>query len=185
MRLFLAVAALVGSILTISPATALAAAPYAGMQLAGTLTTGVDTANAYVGQPVYANHVFSENNSITSGRLYGHVSYVQRASQGRPAKVGIVFDKLVTSNGASYAVDGVVTGVQTQTKNNTLKEVGGAIGGMLVGNMIGKAIFHMAGGGLLGAAGGFLLAKNNRQNIVVGPGTPVRVTLRSVRRQAG
>lgn len=167
--------------LTIAPASA---APYAGMQLAGTLTTGVDTANAYVGQPVIANHVFSENNAVTSGRLYGTVTSVQRAGQGRPARLGITFTKLVLADGSTYAVDGVVTGMQAQTKNNALKEAGGAVGGMLVGNMLAKTIFHAAGGGIIGAVGGFLIAKNNRANMVVAAGTPVRVTLRSVRRQA-
>jgi hypothetical protein len=74
--------------------------------------------------------------------------------------------------------------MQANTKSNALKEVGGAVAGMLVGNMIGKTIFHTGIGGLLGAAGGFLIAKNNHQNVVVPAGTAVRVTLRSARRQA-
>jgi hypothetical protein len=57
---------------------------------------------------------------------------------------------------------------------------------MIVGNIIGKTIFHAATGigGFLGAAGGYLIAKNNRANVVVPQGSAVRVTLRSVRRQA-
>ncbi len=96
----------------------------------------------------------------------------------------MTFTRLVLPSGATYAVDGVVTGMQAQTKNNVLKEAGGAIAGMAVGNMLGKTIFHVAGGGLVGLAGGFLLAKNNKADVTVSRGSAVRVTLRSVRRQA-
>jgi hypothetical protein len=80
----------------------------------------------------------------------------------------------------------VVTGWQATTKNNTLKEVAGAVGGLIVGNVLGKWIFHGAsGGGLVGAAGGYLAAKNSRQNMVVSAGSRVQVQLVSARRQPG
>jgi hypothetical protein len=164
-------------------ATVAQAAPYSGMQVAGTITTSVNTANAYVGEPVTVTNVQSENGSIHGARMYGYVSSVVKAGQGRPAQVQMRFTRLVLSNGTSYAVNGVVTGMQAQTKNNALKEAGGALAGMLIGNAIGKTIFHMSGGGFLGAAGGFLVAKNNRENMVVPAGSTVRVTIRSVRRQ--
>jgi hypothetical protein len=119
--------------------------------------------------------------------MYGTVTRVIRAGQGRTAQLRMTFTRLVLPSGASYAIDGVVTGMQAQTKNNALKEVGGAVAGMIVGNIIGKTIFHASTGigGFLGAAGGYLIAKNNRQNVTVPSGSAVRVTLRTVRRQAG
>lgn len=116
--------------------------------------------------------------------MYGTVTSAVPASQGRPGKVQMRFTRLVLPSGATYAVDGVVSGMQANTKNNALKEAGGALAGMLIGNMIGKTIFHTSLGGVLGAAGGFLIAKNNRQNVVVPSGTAVQVTVRSARRQA-
>jgi uncharacterized membrane protein YebE (DUF533 family) len=118
--------------------------------------------------------------------MYGTVTRVVRPGQGRNAQVQMTFTRLVMPSGATYAIDGVVTGAQVQTKNNALKEVGGAVAGMIVGNIIGKTIFHAATGigGFLGAAGGYLIAKNNRANVSVPQGSAVRVTLRSVRRQA-
>lgn len=116
--------------------------------------------------------------------MYGTVTRVVHAGQGRPGQIQMTFTRLVLRSGASYAIDGVVTGAQVQTKNNALKEAGGAVAGMLIGNAITKTIFHVAGGGLLGAAGGFLIAKNNRQDVLISRGAGVRVTLRSVRRQS-
>lgn len=162
------------------------AAPYAGAQYAGVITTSVSSNHAVVGQSVTLSNVTAEDGSVRGAHMYGTVTHVVPAGQGRPAQIQMTFTRLVLPSGASYAIDGVVTGMQAQTKNNALKEVGGAVAGMIVGNIIGKTIFHAATGigGFLGAAGGYLIAKNNRQNVVVPSGSAVRVTLRSVRRQA-
>lgn len=175
------------SVLTILFAVQIAsAAPYAGAQYAGVLTTSVSTSNAVVGQSVALSNVTSEDGSVRGAHMYGTVTHVVRAGQGRPAQLQMTFTRLVLPSGATYAINGVVTGMQAQTKNNALKEVGGAVAGMIVGNIIGKTIFHASTGigGFLGAAGGYLIAKNNKENMTVPSGSGVRVTLRSVRRQA-
>ncbi|HEV3155471.1 MAG TPA: hypothetical protein VGZ02_16810 [Candidatus Baltobacteraceae bacterium] len=181
MRAFLA-ATLIAAFLAGTAGAALAA-PVAGTQYAGVLSQTVDTKTAKVGQPVTLTHVTSEDGTISGGTMYGAVTSVTPAGQGKPAQLQMSFSKLVTSSG-TYAISGVVTGMQTQTKSNAGKEIVGAVAGMLVGNMLLKTIFHASGGGFLGAVGGFLIAKNNRQNMTVPAGSAVRVTLRSVRRQA-
>lgn len=184
MRQFITSAAALVSMLLVAQVAI--AAPYAGQQLAGTITTSVSTSNAYVGQPVTLQGVSSEDGSVHGATMYGTVTRVVRAGQGRPAQLQMTFHRLVLPSGATYAVNGVVTGMQAQTKNNALKEVGGAVAGMIVGNIIGKTIFHASTGigGFLGAAGGYLVAKNNRENMSVPSGTAVRVSLRTARRQA-
>ncbi len=172
------------AVMVLSLVSPVSAAPAAGQQYAGTITNTLNTGSAYVGEPVTLTHVSSEGGDIAGARMYGTVTNVVRAGQGRSAQIQITFNRLVLPNGTTYAIDGVVTGMQSNTKSNALKEVGGAVAGMLIGNMIGKTIFHASGGGFLGAAGGFLAAKNNRQNMVVPAGSVVRVTLRSARRQA-
>lgn len=182
MRNLLALAALALSVVSVTGVAG--AAPVAGTQLAGVITSTVSTSNAVVGQSVVLRHVSDGRGDIAGATMYGSVTHVVRAGQGRPAQLQMRFTRLVLPSGATYAVDGVTTGMQANTKNNTLKEAGGALAGMLVGNMIGKTIFHASGGGLVGAAGGFLIAKNNRQNMDVPAGSAVRVTLQSARRQA-
>lgn len=163
------------------------AAPVAGTRLNGTITQSFSSQNAYVGQPVVLTNVTSANGSgaVVGAKMYGTVTHVVRAGQGRTAQIQMTFNRLVLPNGTRYRIDGVVTGMNTNTKSNALKEAGGAVAGMIVGNIIGKTIFHMSGAGFLGAAGGYLIARNNRQNVSVPANSAVQVQLYSVRRQAG
>ena len=177
-------AACLGVATMFAAAPALAAQVYSGEVLAGRVTTAINSGSAYVGETVTAGNVAAGNGSFTGGTLYGHVTNVQHAGLGRPGKLQIVFTQLRLPNGSTYAVDGVVTALNTQTKNNTGREVIGAVGGMIAGNILGKTIFHSGAGGLLGAAGGFLIAHNDRQNINVPAGSAVRVSLRSARVQS-
>jgi hypothetical protein len=159
-----------------------ASAQSAGATYSGRINKSISTSNAYVGEPVAITGVRTGSGT---GTMYGTVTRVVRAGQGRQAQLGMNFSRLTLSNGASYSVNGVVTGMQANTKSNALKEAGGAVAGMIAGNIIGKTIFHTGMGGLIGAAGGYLLARNNKQNVTVPAGSIVQVQLRSVRRQAG
>ncbi len=171
-------------------AAALAAVPLAasaqissGTELSGTIDQSIDSKNAVVGQRFTMSNVHSQDNNINGAVMYGHVCDVQSASQGRAGKISLCLDKLHTRSGGSYALDGRVTNAQVKTKNNTLNEAGGAVAGMIVGNILGKNIGTNMGG-LLGAAGGYLYAKNARQNVTIPQNTPVTVQVLRARRQA-
>lgn len=157
-----------------------------GTLLDGTIDGNYSSNHAYSGEAVTVSNVTSDSGGyIRNGTLYGYVSEVQKASQGRPGKIRFRFTKLVAGNGAVYAIDSRVTQMKEVTKNNAAKEAGGALAGMLVGNAIGKTLFGASGGGIVGAAGGFLLAKNNREDVNVSAGSYVQVEILSVtRRQA-
>lgn len=163
------------------------AALTSGSLLNGTLNQNLSSNHAYVGEPVSLSNVTSDDGSgsVSGGTLYGSVTQVQKAGQGRPGQIQMRFTRLVTRGGAVYSVNTTVTKTNTSTKNNALKEAGGALAGMLVGNMIGKTVFHTGVGGFLGAAGGFLIAKNNRSDINIPAGSVVQVQVNSVvRRQS-
>jgi outer membrane lipoprotein SlyB len=108
---------------------------------------------------------------------------VQRAGQGARPQVELAFDRLVTASGRSYVLHGRVIGMHVQTRNNAGREVIGAVGGMVLGNILGKAVGTNAGG-LLGAGGGFLYAKNYHTNVSVPAGSTVNVQVTRVARQA-
>jgi len=183
MRSFIAAGSLVA--LVCATAIGAAAAPVPGSLLNGTLTQSYSSNHAYRGEPVVLRNVTADDGSgsVTGGTLYGTVSSVQPAGQGRPGRIQFEFYKLVTGSGATYSVNATVTRMKANTKNNALKEAGGTVAGMLVGNAIGKTLFHVGGFGAIGAVGGFLLAKNNHQNINVDAGTIVQVQLNSVTRR--
>jgi len=176
---------------TLAAAAALAVVPLAaladvgaGTELSGTLDQPVDSKNAVVGQRFTMSNVHSQDNNINGATLYGHVCDVQAAGQGRPGKLELCVDKLHTRSGNSYALDGRITAAQVNTKSNAVNEAGGAVAGMIVGNILGKKVGTNMGG-LLGAAGGYLYAKNARQNVTIPANTPVTVQVLRARRQAG
>jgi len=154
-----------------------------GTVLVGSMDQSLDSKSVQVGQRFTMSDVHSQDNDINGGTIYGHVSDVQRAGQGRPGKIELAFDKLRTRSGNSYALTGRAQNVQTNTKNNALKEVGGAVAGMIVGNVLGKMV-HTNAGGLLGAGGGYILAKNNKENVSIPQHAVVSVQVTSARRQS-
>ena len=150
----------------------------------GALNQDVSSNKAYVGEPVTLQNVHSADNKINGATIYGQVDFVQKAGQGTPGKVRFAFNRIVTRSGNHYALDARATNVQAQTKSNAIKEAGGAVAGMIVGNIVGKALGTNMGG-LLGAAGGYVIAKNNRENVTVPAGSTVELQVLSARRQAG
>jgi outer membrane lipoprotein SlyB len=155
-----------------------------GTQLSGNLTQTLDTKNVQVGQPVTLTNVASTDGSgrIAGATLYGHVVEVNRAGQGKRPQLLITFERLVTPK-HRYSIEARVLSMKEQTKSNALREVGGAVVGNIVGNILGKGLGTNAGG-LLGAGGGFLYAKNYRENFSVPGGSAVTVEVVRSRRQA-
>jgi len=169
---------------------ALALAPLAasaaispGTELTGNVDQNLSSNSVQVGQRFTMSNVHSNDNDVNGATMYGHVCDVQRPGQGRNASIQLCFDRLRTRSGGSYALDGRAINVQTNTKSNALKEAGGAVAGMIVGNILGKAIGTNAGG-LVGAAGGYMVAKNNRADVTIPQGAVVTVQVLRARRQA-
>ncbi|MGH7683940.1 MAG: hypothetical protein ACREMT_06325, partial [Vulcanimicrobiaceae bacterium] len=158
------------------PQPTTAYAPQPGMQFEGTLTQALSSKDAWVGEQIALINVNSTDQLITGARMYGRVVDVQHAGQGKSGEVLIRFDTLQLSSGALYPVVGEVTHVQVKTPNNAAKEVLGALGGMIAGNVLGKWLGTNAGGAL-GAAGGYLAAKNNRQDVSIPANAEVAVRL--------
>jgi hypothetical protein len=155
-----------------------------GTELSGILGTSLDSKSAFVGEDVILSDVTSFDGSIRGATLLGSVTDVTRPSQGRNAQVAIHFDKLRLRDGSTTRIDGIVASMQVKTKNNAAKEIGGAFLGMLAGNAIGKTLFGIGGGGIVGAVGGYMIAKDNRSDVVIPENTDVTVRLVNARRQA-
>lgn len=155
-----------------------------GSVLTGLIAGSLDSKSAYAGEPVTLYNVASSDGAIVHATLIGTVTDVTPAGQGRNAQVRMHFDRLRNLDGSETRIDGVVVSVEVKTKSNAAKEIGGALLGMLAGNAIGKAL-GINGGGIAGAAGGFLIAKDNRANVVIPADSAVTVQLVNPRRQSG
>ena len=173
--------ALTAAVVAFVPLAA-SAAVTPGTELVGNVDQSISSKDAVVGQRVTISNVHSQDNNITGAIIYGHVDDVQPAGQGRPGKVSIAFDSLKTRSGNTYALTGRTTGITENTKSNAVNEAGGAIAGMIVGNIVGKKIGTNLGG-LLGAAGGYVYAKNAKQNVTIPANSVVTVQVLTARRQ--
>ena len=154
-----------------------------GTTLTGTIDQDINSQNAVVGQSFTISNAHSSNYNINGATIYGHVSAVQRAGQGTPGQIQLTVDKVNTRSGNVYLASGYITEANVQTKSNATKEAVGAIAGAVVGNILTRGAGKQ-GGMLAGAAGGYLLAKNNKAAVTIAAGTPVSVQLSSTRRQS-
>ena len=148
-----------------------------GTKLVGDIDRTLNSKDAQVGQSFQLHSVHTTNHDINGATLYGHVAHVQRAGQGTPAKIELDVDKLNTASGSIYKVSGEVLNVEVNTKSNAGKEAMAAGGGALVGGLLGGGTWA-----LIGAAGGFVVAKNSRQNVTIPQGSLVTVQVTQVSR---
>lgn len=151
-----------------------------GSQIVGTIDQTFDSKTAQVGQPFTLSNAHTTNYDINGATVYGHVSGVQHAGRGTPGKIVLAVDKVNTRGGNIYQITGYTTNIKVNTKSNAPRELGAAAGGALVGGLIG----HGAGA-IIGGAGGYVIAKNNRQDVSIPKGSLVTVQIAQVRRQAG
>jgi hypothetical protein len=137
----------------------------------------INTKNAEVGQtftmlvvPPYPNG----DRTLAGATLYGHISQVTPAGQGRKAHLLLAFDSLKLPNGESAVVSAQVVQLSSKSENTTARKALGAGAGAAVGSQtIGRILGGAAGSvvGLLGgAAGGFLYANNDKANFNVATG---------------
>jgi hypothetical protein len=154
----------------------------------------LDTGSAYVGERFTARVVppYPEGDTdLANAVASGEVVKVTPAGQGRNPELLLNFSTITLANGSSYPINAEVTGAgTTQQQKNAGHTVLTTLGGLIAGNVIGKVIFHAATGigGLIGAAGGFLIGQNKKSNVTLSPGANIQLTLTRpllVRRQAG
>ncbi|HEY5258412.1 MAG TPA: hypothetical protein VIJ12_08540 [Candidatus Baltobacteraceae bacterium] len=151
-----------------------------GTQVTAVMDTTLDSGTANPGDPISMHVVapYPNNDDRFAGAtLSGHVIAVTRASRGTVPKLQLGIDTMTLQNGTTIDINAQVTGQQTNTQQKSGAKVAIAtLGGMLLGNLVGKTIFHTGGGGLLGAAGGFLYGLNDKTNITLPAGNQVTLT---------
>jgi hypothetical protein len=156
-----------------------------GTELTGTLNQAISSSSAHAGDPITISHVTSADGSgtVTAATIYGHVESVTTAGMGRNARIRLSFDQAQLYNGKRFTLAARPTHINVVTKSNAAREGVGAIVGDLLGNWVGKTI----GVGLLGPLGligGYLVAKNARQNVTIPQYSLVTLQVLTSRRQA-
>jgi hypothetical protein len=170
-------AAVVAALVAVAPLAA-SAQLSPGTTLTGTLDQNLNSKNAQLGETVTISNANSPNHDINGATIYGHVDDVQRASQGRPGKIHLAFDKVNTRAGNIYQISGYASNMNVETKSNSTKEIASTAGGALIGGLLGHGI-----GAVLGAGAGYAISKNSRENVTIPQGSLITVQVTHSRRQ--
>lgn len=151
-----------------------------GLAINTTLGTELNTATAYVGQPITLNVQQPGSGgaaALSGATIYGEVVDVQAAHQGVNPSLAISVNAIkLAGSSAQQPISAKVVRMNPVQGNNFTKEAGGTLGGMLLGNWIGKSLNNNQGG-LIGAAGGYLLTSNSKTNLDVAAGSAVTLQL--------
>jgi hypothetical protein len=141
----------------------------AGSTLDATLQNEVNTKTAQDGQRF---RMKTASGSI----IYGHLSEVNAATPTRKAHVKFNFDLIQFDDGTRAPLSASLQGITQKKSINYATGAGEVLGGMILGNILGKKLGTNAGG-LVGLAGGALLASNTAYNIDIPAGAAAKIVL--------
>jgi hypothetical protein len=110
--------------------------------------------------------------SLAGSSIEGHLSNVQAAGLGKKPAMTIVFDDVLLSDGTKVPIDVALLSTNDfGAKSHHMRTLGMMAAGGLTGHM--AAGKHH--GGLLGAAGGYMLSQEMKTDVDVKPGTVIAV----------
>jgi len=166
------------AILTMLPLAAAAAPGYltAGTTVTSKMNQTLDSGSAHSGNRFTMTVVapYPDNNSVyRNAQIYGHVTHVIAAGQGKNAVLEFAVDRIVLADGRQATVPMTLQSHETQQHNNLGNVAITAAAGMIVGNIIGKTLFKSNLGGAAGLIAGALYANNKRTNVSMREGSTV------------
>lgn len=142
----------------------------AGATISATLQNGINTKTAQDGQQFTMK-------TASGSTIYGHLSEVAAGSPTKKAHVKLNFDTIQFDDGTRAQLAAELAAISQKKQINYVQGAGEALGGMIVGNILGKKLGTNIGG-LVGLAGGALLAANTSYNIDIPAGAAARLTLK-------
>src|SRR5690348_4621652 len=137
-----AIASTAIAIACLAPLTASAAPGQlaAGALLTSKMNSTIDSGSARANDKFALTVVspYPSNNGVyAKAQLYGHITRVVAAGQGRSAVLEFAVDRIVLVDGRQADVPLTVQSQETQRHNNVGNIALTALGGMIVGNIIG------------------------------------------------
>jgi hypothetical protein len=156
-----------------------------GTEIPLSLTTGLTSKTARVGDPVKA---LTTSDVLVDGRVAiaagttvaGQVLQVESGSSGIGGKPSLVlsFDRLELPGGADIPISGEITQKgKSDTAGDTAKIVGGTALGAIIGNKVIKGDKGKVIGGLLGGAAGAVTAQKTGTEARLAEGTAMSLVL--------
>ena len=157
-----------------SPAASATVGLSAGTLVTSKMNQTIDSGSAHVGDKFSLTVIapYPNGNAIyANAQLYGHLTAVVAAGQGRNPVMEFNIDRIALTNGRQASVSMLVQSQETQRHNNTSNVALTALGGMIIGNMIGKSVFKSNLGGAVGLIAGAIYANNKKTNVSMRQGS--------------
>jgi hypothetical protein len=151
-----------------------------GTEVDAVIRQELNSANNHQGDPftlVEKDTFFHKNPTLHGAAIDGHVENVSAAKPLHSASMTVVFDDVRLPDGSTAPIHATILSMgDFQPKGHTLRNIGIVVGSAVAGHMLAKKTGgHM--GTLMGAAAGVALASSLKSDIVVMPGTVVRLRL--------
>lgn len=155
-----------------SPAAAGAVVAPAGSLFRGKLDKEIDSKTSHDGD-TFALVAVNGTGPLAGASIEGHLTNVHAAGLAKKPAMTIVFDDVLLADGTKVPanVQLLSTG-EFGAKSHHWRTIGMMMGGAMAGHMATHGKHH---GGLLGAAGGYMLSQEMKTDVDVKPGTVVTV----------
>lgn len=158
----------------------------AGTTFTGTLQQTLSSGKNHVGDPFTLHTVLAKTvdgaTVVPAGsKIHGHLSYVDGAGRvAGGAKLTLRFDSIELADGTTHTISATPLRLEGKgdAKESALEIGGGAVVGGILGGVLGHGSGDVAKGAAVGAAAGTGVAVATKgDQIVLGPGQRVKVTL--------
>jgi hypothetical protein len=158
----------------------------AGTTFTGTLQQTLNSGKNHVGDPFTLHTVLAKTvdgaTVVPAGsKIHGHLSYVDGAGRvAGGAKLTLRFDSIELADGTTHTISATPLRLEGKgdAKESAIEIGGGAVAGGILGGVLGHGSGDVAKGAAVGAAVGTGVAVATKgDQIVLGPGQRVKVTL--------
>ena len=121
--------------------------------------------------------LFNHHPELKGAKIDGHLENVAPAGPLHKASLNVIFDDITFADGRSEPISVAVKNMGAlEPKTHHIRDMGIIVGSAVVGHIASKKTGH-GGGTLAGGAAGFALVSAMKSDIVIKPGTLVKLRL--------
>jgi hypothetical protein len=151
-----------------------------GSEVDGKLLTPISTKTSASGDPFKLQVVdllFVHHPELKGAVIDGHLEDISPAGPTHAAKLNVIFDDITFADGKSEPISVAVKNMSSlEPKTHHVRDVGIIVGSAVAGHIVSKKTGH-GGGTLAGGAAGFAIVSAMKSDIVLKPGTLIKLRL--------
>jgi len=151
-----------------------------GSEIDARLATPLSSKSSQNGAPfkmTVTDLLFVHHPELKGATIDGHLENVTPASPMHKASMNVIFDDITFADGRSEPISLAMKNMSAfEPHTHHLRDMGIIVGSAVAGHIVSKKTGH-GGGTLAGAATGFVIVNGLKSDIVIKPGTLVKLRL--------